>query len=351
MRKLELCAAAVAAAVILTLAASPALPCSRVLWAPGGKAVVVGRTMDWFEDMKTNLWALPRGIERQGAAGNNSLKWTARYGSIVTAVHDMCSTDGINEQGLAANILWLAESDYGKRDESVPGIALSLWAQYMLDNFSSVDEAVEFIKKIPFQPVTAAMPGLGKKATVHLAMADATGDSAIIEYTNGSRAIYHSRQYTVMTNSPPFRDQLANLKQYKAFGGVRDLPGSGQAADRFVRAASYLASLPKPAGYRENVAYIFSVMRNVSVPYLKQPDPSHPNLSSTLWRTVADLTNRVYYFESTLSPNVVWVRLDRMDLKKGAPVKKLDLVKRRDLAGDVSRKFKETKPFVFAAAE
>ncbi|MGV8057732.1 MAG: linear amide C-N hydrolase [Smithellaceae bacterium] len=309
--------------VLLALSCSaPAYSCSRVLWADGGKAVVVGRTMDWFTDMKTNLWVLPRGIVRDGATGKNTLHWTAKYGSVVATGFDICSADGINERGLTANILWLAESDYGKRDETIPGLAISLWAQYMLDNFTTVAQVVEFTNTKKFQLVTANMPGTKDRATVHLSLADASGDSTIIEYIGGKPNIYHNRQYTVMTNSPLFAEQLAHLRQYKAFGGSKELPGSNQADSRFVRAATYLSTLPRPGNYRENIAYILSVIRNVSAPFSISTDPARPNISSTRWRTVADLTNRIYYFESTISPNIVWVELDKLNFKAGAPVKK-----------------------------
>ncbi len=349
----NLLSAMLSVAIVSVLFSGPAYPCSRVLWSDSGKAVILGRTMDWFEDMKTNLWVLPRGVQRDGATGSNTLKWTAKYGSVVASGYDICSADGINERGLATNILWLAEADYGVRNESVPGLSLSLWAQYMLDNFASVSEAVEYIKKGSFQLVGAVMPGTNIKATVHLSLADASGDSAIIEYINGKPEISHDRKYTVMTNSPPFEQQLANLRQYKVFGGSRELPGSGEASDRFVRAAYYLNMLPKPASYRENVAFMFSVMRNVSAPFKSsegKDSQGRPNISATRWRTVADLTNKVYFFESTVSPNVVWVQLGKMNFKAGAPVKKLDLVKRLDLVGDVSGKFQTARPFVFLSA-
>lgn len=59
-------------------------------------------------------------------AGNNSLKWTSKYGSVVTTGFDLASTDGINEKHLAAHLLYLVESDYGKRDEKIPGLAVHL---------------------------------------------------------------------------------------------------------------------------------------------------------------------------------------------------------------------------------
>ncbi len=333
---------------VFIMLSAPAFPCSRVLWPDNGMAVVVGRSMDWFEDTKTNLWVLPRGISRNGAAGKNSLTWKAKYGSLVATVYDIGTADGINEKGLTTNLLWLAESDYGKRDERLPGLCISLWAQYFLDNFSSVAEAVSHIQNVPVQLATGRM---GKVvSTVHLSLADATGDSAIVEYREGKPKIYHDRKYTVMTNSPTYDLQLANLKQYKPFGGLKDLPGSEQAADRFVRAARYLAVLPKPKNYRENIAYMLSVMRNISSPF-GVADPLRPNVSSTRWRTVADLTNRVYFFESTISPNIVWASLSNFDFQEGGRVLKLNLTEKPDEIGEISGKFQASPPFVFKAAD
>src|SRR5262245_22711164 len=91
-----------------------ASPCSRVVWNDNGKAVVVGRSMDWLNPMPTDLYLLPRGIKRDGMTGKNTLTWTAKYES-VTAVptRDGISgfTDGINEKGLSDGLLWLVESE------------------------------------------------------------------------------------------------------------------------------------------------------------------------------------------------------------------------------------------------
>lgn len=42
--------------------------CTRAVYQGDGGLVVTGRTMDWRAAMPTNLWALPRGIERGGRA-------------------------------------------------------------------------------------------------------------------------------------------------------------------------------------------------------------------------------------------------------------------------------------------
>jgi choloylglycine hydrolase len=94
------------------------------------------------------------------------------------------------------------------------------------------------------------------------------------------------------------------------------------------------------------MANIMSVMRNVSAPF-GGADPNRPNISTTIWRTAVDHIGKIYYFESTLSPNIVRVRLDRLDFGKGKPVKKLKLVENFDLGGDVSGQFVKAKPFKF----
>lgn len=339
-----------AAILVTTLAllslTSAAEACSRVLWTTK-QANVVGRNMDWFEDTKTNLWVFPRGIERDGLTGKNTLRWASKYGSVVASMYDIGTTDGMNEKGLVVNELWLAESDYGKRDDSLPGLSLGLWPQYYLDNFATVKEAVRFTETMPFQVVTGAVGTSGRTGATHLALADKSGDSAIIEYINGKPRIWRGKQTKVMTNSPTFDKQLENLKQYQGFGGDKYLPGSGLAADRFVRATYYSSNLPPPRTERQAVGNIWSVMHNVAAPFGTRPTPNSPNLSATQWIVVADMTHDIYYYGSTMSPTVFWVDLKKLDLKKGAPVLKLDVVNNPDRLGDATAGLSPSKPFTF----
>lgn len=103
--------------------------CTRIVYLGLNQQVLTARSMDWKSDIETNLWILPRGIARTGEAGPNSIKWTAKYGSVVATGYDISTTDGVNEAGLAANLLWLVESQYPKFDGTRPGLAISAWAQ------------------------------------------------------------------------------------------------------------------------------------------------------------------------------------------------------------------------------
>ncbi len=291
--------------------------CSRIKWTAEGQPVLVGRNMDWTERMGTKLYVMPKDIRRQGLVETNPIRWTSKYGSIVASVWDCAVADGMNEAGLIANMLYLAETKYGDRNTALPGLAISLWAQYYLDNFTTVAEAVEATRSFHICPIDIIHRGQKVESPMHVSLADSTGDSAIIEILDGKPNIHHGPHNTVMTNSPIYDEQLILLKQYEGLGGKKPLPGTAEAEDRFVRGAYYLTHLPKnPASYQEAVAGVLSVIRNMATP-LGFVDPVKPNVSPTQWRTISDPTNKRYYFEFTNMPNVVWFDLNKLNLAVG----------------------------------
>lgn len=329
-------------------AVAPASACTRVVYLGENQDVITARSMDWQSDIATNLWVLPRGIARNGQAGRDSIHWKAKYGSVVASGFDISTTDGLNEAGLSANLLWLVESEYPAQRGRKPGLAISLWAQYMLDNFATVAEAVAALEREPYALVTDDLPGESRQATLHLALSDASGDSAIVEYIGGKQVIHHDRAYQVMTNSPVFNQQLALNTYWQQIGGTVMLPGTNRSADRFARASFYINAIPKSEDPVVALASVFSVIRNVSVPYgITTSD--QPNISSTRWRTVADHKRRLYFFESALTPNTFWVDLNKVDFAVGAQVLKLDLGRdqRNVFAGDALGQFQPSAPFAF----
>jgi choloylglycine hydrolase len=323
--------------------------CTRVVYKGPGGLTITARSMDWRSEIPANLWILPRGIERNGEVGNTSIKWSAKYGSVITTSWDLASSDGMNEKGLVGNMLWLSESKYPdfQKDGTKKGLAVSLWLQYALDNFVTVKEAVDAFGKNDFVVVTANIPGTDIYSTIHLSLSDTNGDNAILEYINGKLVIHHSKEYIAMTNSPIFDEQLAINTYWKSIPGTVMLPGTNRAADRFVRASYYIHAIPQTDNTRVALASVFSVIRNCSVPYGISSE-KEPNISSTRWRTVADQKNLVYYFDNVLNPNVVWVDFKKIDLSEKGKVKKLNLANNENYAGESSADFKETQPFKFA---
>lgn len=321
--------------------------CTRAVYFGKDGQTVTGRTMDWFvSDMDTNLWLYPRGLERKSGT-SSPFSWKSKYGSVVTTIYEGAAADGMNEKGLVANLLYLPESKYPPETagDTRPTLPNSAWVQYVLDTYATTAEAVEGLRKEEFRIVAIKAP-TGEPGTVHLSVSDASGDSAIFEYLDGKLTIHHGREYQVMTNSPPFDQQLSLNQYWKTIGGSTMLPGTNRAADRFVRASYYINEATQTADRRTAVAAVFSVMRNVSVP-IGVKLPGQPNIADTLWLTVADQKNKVYYYQSTNSPSIIWAKLGALDFSEGSGPRRLQLDGFPDTAGDQTGNFKPAELFNF----
>ncbi len=347
-------------AMLLAMAVSPAEACTRALYVGQDEVIVTGRSLDWPESMDSELWVFPRGMDRNGAAGSKSITWTSKYGSLIVSTYDSGSIDGMNEKGLVMNGLYLVESDYGPPDNR-PAISIMALGQYILDNFASVDEAVEVMQSDPIRVIAPILPN-GMGAQAHVSLSDASGDSAIFEYLDGELVIRHSKEYKVMTNSPSYEQQLAIKKYWEGVDPLTFLPGSVRAADRFVR-VSYLINniskkpdkntikaVPDKTFESQAVTSVLSVMRAIGKP-LSMTQPSKPNLSSSLWRTVWNHKDMVLFFDSATSPNTFWVPFSELEFSAGAEVKKLPMTDGEIYAGNAADYFEPATPFEFMSAE
>jgi len=208
----------------------------------------------------------------------------------------------------------------------------------VLDNAATVSEALDLLDKVQIVMVSAR----GHDANVHLALEDATGDSAIIEYLGGKPVIHHGRAFTIMTNDPTYDEQLALLKtlDFSYPSSDTPLPGNVNPRDRFARADYYLSLQREPKDEREAIAGMLSIVRNVSVPF--GAPYKEFGIYNTEYRTVMNLTDKRYFFELSTAPNLIWADLLRMNLLPGAPTLTLnpdDIA----LSGDVTDKFKAAK--------
>lgn len=221
------------------------LGCTRAIYAFDENSYITVRSMDWSDpNMSLSLWASPKDKGRVGAnknSGGNPLTWESKYASLVVCNYGKGTTDGMNEEGLVINLLFLQDAYYGDKNgteekQVKPRLAVSGWGQYVLDKFATVAEAVEDLKKQEFILVTDTIPFLvkdengdyqnqPKNILVHLGISDATGDSAIVQYVEVDNKpqlnIYHHRDHKVMTN-------LQYGRQLEILGQLTDQSQDGE---------------------------------------------------------------------------------------------------------------------------
>ncbi len=129
-----------------------------------------------------------------------------------------------------------------------------------------------------------------------------------------------------MTNKHTLDEQLKNLKRYKLFGGKLPLPGDIDPASRFIRAASFLKTLPEPRNEREALAFLRGVMFRITSPFGSQDTSGSgsSNVGPTRWLILYDPTNRTIYFMGIANLNLFRVSLEDVDLQEGALVQHFD---------------------------
>lgn len=313
----------------------------------GDSVTATGRTLDWRTPIPTTLRVFPRGEQRVSYDDPSvAMSWRSKYASVTALGYDMGVAEGMNEKGLVANALYLPGSVYARPDDKRKRMSSSVWPLYFLDNFATVDEAVEQMRKDEFYIYAPPMPD-GSAATLHIALSDVGGNVAVMEYKDGELQITVGPQYNVLTNAPYFAEQLAVNNYWKNIGGMHMLPGTNRSSDRFARASFYSSLLPRTLSHRLGLAGVFGVIRNCAVPMCISV-PDQPEISTTQWFSLSDQTDCTYYFQLTESPSVVWINLRDLPIDAGKPQLTVTLTNNGSQQGCINKLLKavpDFKPF------
>ncbi len=314
--------------------------CTRAFLNQYPGYMVSARNLDFFGPVDPALVITPRGVKRSGGDDPTSPHWKTRYGSVVVYADNKFPMDGMNEAGLAAHTQYYTNGVQEQKDnQGKPVLESRGWVTYILDNFSSVNDAVNAIqndvrlkaKKLPIDYATD---------TKHIALEDKSGDSAIIEIDDGKVNIYHGKQYRVMTNPPSIAEQMKNLDKYKN-ADLEDIPGGQDADERFVRASYDLDHVPQPDYKAQAQGFVLAVVNNnAEAPgmpddkagvdaaimrdygqYTVRKQDNKGN--ATYFQTIADMSHGEYYFKSLFAPTIVYVNFKEINFKAGAPVKRV----------------------------
>ncbi|WP_395167094.1 linear amide C-N hydrolase [Francisella salimarina] len=324
----------------------PAMACSEINHDFGGNVgAYTTRTMDIFIDLKPNLTIYPRGTKEAGNLKDNQMSWTDKYGyaTIEETLPIDFSAEGVNEKGLAAHLLYLGDTVQPKRDLSKPGVNGFNWINYVLGNYSTVEEVLENLDEYQIYVPTVKMNGEDVNLPIHYMIEDRTGDSAVLEYINGKLTVH--RNVKAITNEPSYAKQLKTLKEAKKLGlyNVDKLPGGANSGYRFVRANFISENLPDADSADQAVNYMFAASDSLSVPFVKgykNEDLSNPSLEDkwpTQWKSVTSMSHNTLYIYDTLVGNRVSVNLNEANLSEGQPVKSISVMD-KSLTGDVTSK-------------
>ncbi len=343
MKSLKTIVAAVALGTAAYVAPN-AGACTRVIYKGLEDTYVVGRSLDWKTPIPTNLYVYPAGMKKAGSNLPGAITWTSKYGAVYAVGYDGGITEGMNEKGLVINGLFCKGTVYDNEDtRNLPPMSLSMFVGWLLDMNATTDEVVAELSKHNFS-LSGAEFDNGTVSALHWGITDASGKSAILEFDHGDVKIYDPGDIQAMTNDPQWPDMEAIIAYWKKIGGQNMLPGTVSSPDRCVRAnyfAHHVDAVSDPA-LAMSITRSILVCSCVPYTYLIQGEP---NVSSTQWRSFADLKNRRYYFDIVTNMGCYYIDLSKCDLRKGASVMKLDTSTETNLIGEANHALKKSEPF------
>jgi choloylglycine hydrolase len=309
-------------------------------------SVVIGRSMEFGEDLGSQILVGGRGTKKQSGAPDSpkgGLSWTAKYGYVGLNVagldmpHLIC--DGMNEKGLSIGALWLPGfTEYGPTVSSnAQALEVSDFTNWVLGNFATVAEVDEGLMHVQIwgSSLTSA------KIPIHFSIHDASGTSVVIEFLKGNtQGWVQSNTVGVLTNAPPFAWQLTNIGNYAGLSsvdaapitiggspypppghgsGMRGVPGDSTPPSRFIRLLFQKQFATQPANNTDAISQALHLLNTVDIPLgtsaaQQEQKPSKGNDDYTQWVVVKALAARTFSYRTAGNPTLMQINFADLDL-------------------------------------
>jgi choloylglycine hydrolase len=287
-------------------------------------------------DVNSNILVVPAGtpitklvMDEDHTGGT----YMAKYGFVgANALGRPIVVDGVNEKGLYFGAFYfnhLAQYEKltpGNRDSAISSEELG---NYVLSQFASVAELKKALPDLVI--VGTRIEEIGSYAPFHYAVSDRSGASIVIEYTKNGLKIFDNT-VNVVTNNPTYGWHLTNLNNYvglsyenkgsTVFGrqtlqpvgertGLFGLPGDHSSPSRFVRGTAFANSVLTPANAQEGVFSAFHILNHFDITKgsIRETIAGDLYTDYTVWTSVADTQNSVYYYKTYLTQQVEKVDL------------------------------------------
>lgn len=332
-------------ALFMAVNAQDILACTGIFLKSQKNEYLVSRTMEWGTfSLPSKLAVVPQGMAMKSdlADGVKGKRWNSKYGLVgISLSENLMIGEGINEAGLSLGVFYFpgyASYKPFSPSESANGISILDLGNYLLSQFSTVDEVKKGLTEVSVVPVE--WDAIKSVPPVHWRVADKNGKVIVIEIVdNGKMNIYDS-ETGVVTNSPTYDWHMTNLRNYvnlhpapasekeimgvvklAPFGvgsGFLGIPGDFTPPSRFVRATAYCATVPPMADAYKAMSQSFVIMDNFNIP-IGSVYPAHkaPDLpSSTQWTSVSDVTNLDFYYTTYYNRQIRKVDLKQIDFSK-----------------------------------
>lgn len=266
--------------------------CSAIV-LKNGNQILLAKNFDWtYRDgiIIKNL----RGTDKTAyfTHSGEPAQWTSKYGSVTFNQNGKeMPYGGMNEKGLAVEMLWLEQTKYNI-NETKSYLNELEWIQYQLDNFETVQQVIEHLDNFKVYPI---------KGKIHYILTDLTGESVIIEYLNTRPLVYKKEANVCQTIT---NNSVLQSEPYKnQFKGIRK--NNTASTYRYYQLEQKIADIGKHNTLNE--AYAFKILNMVTIP---------KGDFKTMWSIVYNVTEKTISFFTDTHKEIKRISLSELDFNK-----------------------------------
>ena len=275
--------------------------------------MLFGKNYDW--DIDDGLvFVNKRGVAKISGLENekNPAKWVSKYGSVTFNQYGWESpSGGMNEMGLAIELMWLDGTEYPKPD-SRPAIDVLEWIQFQLDTSATTAEVIRNSETVR----------IASEIDLHYLVNDRLGNTATIEFLNGKLVAHTGRDLPVAALTNDTYTRSVDFAEKHDPASTR----SASSLDRFVRASARTKAFgQKPLSEMEAIDYAFETLAIAAQP-------------STQWSIVYDQKRMRIHFRTRSKSTIKTLDASSFDYGCASPVMILDM--NGSASGEVSTMFK-----------
>jgi len=250
----------------------------------------------------------------------NHARWISKYGNVTfNFVASQTAWAGMNEAGLVLYSMRLDEGSQAPKPDERIWISAHYWLQYMLDNFSTIEEVMA-------SDSTVRIVSSGR--IPHYLVSDRYGNCVAIEFIGGKTVMHSGRDLPVriLANTA----YASSVEEWKRVALLRKdrkpIPPAGTSSrGRFLRAVERVLAY-RPTEPDSAVVIAFDILKDI-------------NRANANWSIVFDTKNLKIYFKTIVHPPIRSIDFHKLDFTCRSPIRLIDINEK--LSGDITEKLEE----------
>lgn len=201
--------------------------CSTIQATNTQQDILFGRNFDWensealiLESHPVDAYASITTVNLDFIQSGTSVSIERLPDDVLAQVAMYAPLDGMNEKGLVISVNMIQDSNVIEQNKSTQDLTTTTAIRLILNQAADVDEAITLLRAYDMHSSMGMM--------IHFAIADAKGNSVVVEYINNEMNVMDTRVVTNFYLSPGEKQGIGTSQSHERYEILMDLLDTNQ---------------------------------------------------------------------------------------------------------------------------